>query len=156
MLKNQGRFQKTILSMHGKITFERTMLIGINKENTKKIEELTGEPSIFPLDQALGIDKVPFKMTPRMILAVTKEGVRAKSYREAAIMLEERFDNEFSADLVRNVTDHVGRIVWADDLKHAKEAEEWLSSHTMITGQRGILQEVAHKKVRISMECRIE
>ena len=129
ILKNQGRYKKTILTMHGAVTFERTMLIGIDKANTKKLEELTGESSIFPLDQALGIDKIPFKMTPRMVLTVAKEGVRAKSYREAAITLEERFDNEFSADLVRNVTDHVGRIVWADDLKQARDAEEWLSSH---------------------------
>ena len=37
MLKNQGRFKKKILTMHGAVKFERTMLIGIDKENTKKL-----------------------------------------------------------------------------------------------------------------------
>lgn len=129
MLKNQGRFKKKILTMHGAVTFERTMLIGIDKENTKKLEELTGESSIFPLDQSLGIDKIPFKMTPRMVLAVAREGVRAKSYREAAITLKDRFDCDFSADLVRNVTDHVGQIVWEDDLRQARAAEKWHSNN---------------------------
>lgn len=115
--------------MHGTVKYMRTMLTGIDRENTRKLRKLTGNSSIFPLDCFLGIDKIPFKMTPRMVLAVAREGVRAKSYREAAITLQERFDSKFSADLVRIVTDHVGEIVWEDDLRQAKEAEEWLSTH---------------------------
>mgnify|MGYP007101831820 CR=1 FL=1 len=52
----------------------RTMLTGIDRENTS-----------------------------RMVLTVAREGIRAKSYREAAITLQERFDSKFSADLVRIV-----------------------------------------------------
>ena len=128
MLKNQGRFAKTILTTHGKITFERTMLIGIDADVVSTLKEAVGESSIFPLDCALGIDRIPFKMTPRMALAVAREGVRAKSYREAAITLRERFNEDFSPDLVRNVTDHIGQIVWADDQRQAREAEEWLKT----------------------------
>lgn len=128
ILKNQGRFTKTILTMHGKITFSRTMLIGIDAETTAELKKVTGESSVFPLDCALGIDKIPFKMTPRMTLAVAREGVRAKSYKEAAITLKERFHEDFSPDLVRNVTDHIGEIVWEDDQSHAKQAEEWLKT----------------------------
>ena len=128
MLKNQGRYSKTILTMHGRITFERTMLIGIDKANTEALKKLTGESSLFPLDIALGINNVPFKMTPRMALSIAQEGVRAKSYREAATTLHNRFGEDFSSDYVRNVTDHVGTIVWEDDKKQAKEAEQWLQS----------------------------
>lgn len=128
MLKNQGRYTKTILTMHGRITFERTMLIGIDKENTEALKKLTGEASLFPLDIALGINKVPFKMTPRMALSIALEGVRAKSYREAAATLENRFGESFSPDYVRNVTDHVGTIVWEDDKKQAQDAEQWFKT----------------------------
>ena len=128
MLKNQGRFSKSILTTHGRITFERTMLIGVDKANTKALKKLTGESSLFPLDIALGINNVPFKMTPRMTLEVALEGVRAKSYREAAITLKNRFGEDFSPDHVRNVTDHVGTIVWEDDKKQAKNAEQWFQN----------------------------
>ena len=111
--------------MHGWITFGRTMLIGVDKENTKALKKLTGESSIFPLDIALGINNIPFKMTPRMVLTIAQEGVRAKSYREAAVTLKNRFDVDFSPDQVRNVTDHVGTIVWEDDKKQAEEAQKW-------------------------------
>ncbi len=126
ILKNQGRFAKTILTTHGKITFERTMLIGVNAQTTKLLKDMSGESSIFPLDCALGIDKIPFKMTPRMVLVVAREGIRAKSYKEAAVTLEERFLEPFSPDLVRSVTDYVGALVWADDQEQALKASEWL------------------------------
>ena len=125
MLKNQGRFPKKILSVHGWITYERTMLIGIDKTNTAALKKLTGESSVFPLDIALGVNKVPFKMTPRMALEIAREGVRAKSYREAAETLKTRFGEDFSPDHVRNVTDHVGAIVWEDDKKQAERAKQW-------------------------------
>lgn len=128
MLKNQGWFAKTIMTMHGKITFGRTMLIGIDADTTAALKKAIGESSIFPLDCALGIDKIPFKMTPRMALSVAREGVRAKSYKEAAITLKERFHEDFSPDLVRNVTDHIGEIVWKDDQRQAREAKEWLKT----------------------------
>ena len=103
------------------------MLVGKNAESKAKIKGITGESGIFPLDCALGISKIPFKMTPRMILTVAREGVRSKSYKEAAITLNDRFNVEFSPDLVRKVTDHVGKIVWDDDLKQARQAKEWLT-----------------------------
>ena len=96
ILKNQGRFPKKILSIHGWITYERTMLIGIDKTNTEALKKLTGESSVFPLDIALGVNKVPFKMTPRMALEIAREGVRAKSYREAAETLKTRFGEDFN------------------------------------------------------------
>ena len=65
-------------------------------------------------------------MTPRMVLIVAREGIRAKSYKEAAITLEERFLEPFSPDLVRSVTDYVGAIVWTDDQEQALKASEWL------------------------------
>ena len=128
ILKNQGRFSKQILTMHGRLPFERTMLIGVDNETTQTLKRLTGESSIFPLDCALGIDKVPFKMTPRVELTIAREGVRSRSYKEAAITLEDRFHESFSADFVRKVTDHVGAIVWADDQLQAKQAEKWLQN----------------------------
>lgn len=124
--------------MHGRITFERTMLVGENAESRAKIKELTGESCIFPLDCALGISKVPFKMTPRMILTVAREGVRGKSYKEAAITLNDRFNVEFKPDLVRRVTDHVGRIVWNDDLEQAKQAKEWLNNPKFDNNSRSL------------------
>ena len=49
MLKNQGRYSKSILTMHGRVTFERTMMIGIDKANTEALKKITGESSLFPL-----------------------------------------------------------------------------------------------------------
>lgn len=114
------------------------MLVGENAESRAKIKELTGESCIFPLDCALGISKVPFKMTPRMILTVAREGVRGKSYKEAAITLNDRFNVEFKPDLVRRVTDHVGRIVWNDDLEQAKQAKEWLNNPKFDNNSRSL------------------
>ena len=49
MLKNQGRFSKSILTTHGRITFERTMLIGVDKANTKALKK----PGLFMVSRMI-------------------------------------------------------------------------------------------------------
>ncbi|MDR2354277.1 MAG: hypothetical protein LBF22_14185 [Deltaproteobacteria bacterium] len=53
----------TLLTEHGQIYFQRTLLSPKTSEDAQRLMELEGSRGVYPLDIALGISKLPFKMT---------------------------------------------------------------------------------------------
>ena len=119
ILVNNVRSARTILTLYGPITYERTFLVASNKEQSQKLYDTEGIRGVFPKDWALGIDRLPFKATYKMMAAVCREGVRAKSYAEAVINISEKYHVKISAKQVEKITNYVGKVVWDDQRKKA-------------------------------------
>lgn len=122
-------------TLYGDIEFSRTQLVPADKDSLKKLITLTGNKSVYPLDCYLGIDNLPFKITTKMMTAITKEAVRAASYERAAEVIRQHYNVDISDDTVRNVTDFVGGIVFQDDKQRAQTA---LNNHSEKIDKRTI------------------
>ena len=124
MLVNKGNYQRTILTLSGELTYCRAMLVPKAKADMKKLFETYAVKSIFPLDCALGVDKVPFKMTYQLMSAIAKICVRSKSYAEASSVIEETFGFSVSSVQVEKVTDVVGALMYGIQCEKANAARE--------------------------------
>ena len=124
ILVNNVRSKRKILTLFGEVVYERTFLIASNAEQSKKLYETEAIRGVFPKDCALGIDKVPFKVTYRMMAAIAREGVRAKSYAEAANNITEKYHVKISTKQVENITNYVGAVVWKDQCNKAEASKK--------------------------------
>ena len=124
ILKNKGRYPKLITTLFGEIKYYRTQLVPKDKTELSKLESLTGQKSIYPLDCFLGVDNLPFKITVKMMVAIAKEAVRATSYERASESISRHYGLEIGDDTVRKVTDFVGDIVYLNDQERARQASE--------------------------------
>ena len=122
ILKTHGRLSTTILTTEGWITYSRNVLYPKTTADRKRLMELENHKSVVPLDMALGIDGLPFKVTPAMMLNLTKSAILYDSYEEVETHYKEDWNIEISDDLIREIVDYVGAIVWAEDCRQAKSA----------------------------------
>lgn len=121
---NKGRSSKDVLTLYGKITYERTMLVPVDKNSANALLKYNGTKSVCPVDDLLGISILPFKMTYRMMAAVAKEATYARSFSDAAERIQERFGEKISVSTIQNVTEFVGDWMFTDQYCQAIEAKE--------------------------------
>ena len=122
MLVNKGNYSRTMLTTSGEFSYSRAMLVPKTKEDADALQSLAGVKSVFPLDCALKVDKVPFKMTRQAMSLISKTAVRSKSYAEAAEILAEGERISISSVQVEKVTDYVGDLMFQKQLEEAREA----------------------------------
>lgn len=79
---------------------------------------------VVPLDMALGIDKLPFKITVQMMLDMARRAVNTRSYEELQKNYEKDFGIKISDDTIRFVVNELGRIVFEYDQEQRMNAEE--------------------------------
>lgn len=131
ILKIHKKVRKTILTTEGYLKFCRTVLKPIDKESKDKLLELYGCKSIIPLDILLKIDKLKFKITKRMMVEIAYWAVTLNSYDAASIYFKEKNKIDISSDIIRLVTNHIGKIVFDEDVRIAKEMKDILE-HRLI------------------------
>jgi hypothetical protein len=76
---------------------------------------------VSPLDEVLGIDRLPFKMTPQVTCEVARLSVINSSYENAQSALKSSLGFDINDDTMRKVTDFVGKIVYDNDLENARK-----------------------------------
>ena len=123
-LKNKGLYTRDILTLGGKITLQRTLLVPADPESANVLRKLENASGIYPLDQFLMINHAPFKTTYRMMAAIAKEGIRCTSYPRSTIEITEKYHVETSPAQVKRITDYVGRLAFWDDCNRATRAKE--------------------------------
>ena len=133
VLKNNANLTRKLTGTFGDIKYSRASLIPADKESAKILLETENRKSIFPLDCALGVDVLPFKITCQMMCAIAKEAVRARSYTDARVNIEEKYHVTMSSVQVEKVTDFIGALVYESQLKEAREAEAL--SHQKVDGR---------------------
>ena len=123
MLKNIGRAERTVICACGKVTFNRTVLIPADKKSAENLLRLHNCKSIAPLDCALGIDNLPFKITIRMMCKIAQEATRSKSYKNAQDRILSSYGIKLSVSTIESVTDYVGKIVYQEQQRLADVAK---------------------------------
>ena len=96
--------------MTGKITIYRTVLqivgdIDLEKHNLKS-------KLIVPLDEYLGIDKLPFKASLKMMMEIAFWGQNQPSFQKASEIIYRVHGIKISYVTVMNITKYVGKLVY--------------------------------------------
>ena len=115
------------------VRYSRAFMLPADKDRAANLSDTEGVKSIFPLYCALGVDALLFKITCKMMWAIAKEAVRARSYADASANIIEKYHVENRVFHVEKVTDYVGALGWEEQLSHAEEAER--QSHQKVDGR---------------------
>lgn len=83
---------------------------------------------MFPLDEMLGIDRLPFKISQRMMLEIAYWAVKFDSYQETEEYFQGKCRVRISDDTIRKVVNFVGRMIYEDDIRLANEDYEKLNT----------------------------
>ena len=98
--------------VNGGINYTRTLLTPVYVKDREVFFEKTGRNSIAPMDNYLGVDKLPFHMTYAMMAHCATEAVKAKSFVCASNTLRETGYKRISASMVDKVCETVGQAIW--------------------------------------------
>lgn len=121
-MKNNGLLKRSISGMFGKISYRRTELVPADQKSAETLFQLEGIKSIFPLDIALNYDKLPFKMSIRLMLSIAREAVRSRSYEDAKNNINEKYHISVSDYQVEKITDYIASLVLEEKRKIAETA----------------------------------
>ena len=124
MLVNKERVQRTLLTLHGTIVFSRTILSPGNKQSARTLMDEFGKKTVCPLDDALGISDIPFKITRKAMSLIAREAARARSYSDAADELAVKFGETISISTVERVTNYVGALMLQIQYEQADNARK--------------------------------
>ena len=124
MLVNKERVQRTLLTLYGTIRFSRTILSPGDKQSAKKLLDEFGKKTVCPVDDALGISHIPFKITRKAMSAIAKEATKARSYSDAALELKTKFGEPISISTVERVTNYVGSLMLQVQCKQMENAKK--------------------------------
>ena len=121
-MRPHKKAKRKILTINGPLEYQRKTLYPSTKKDGIKLKNLENKKVIYPIDLALGIDGMPFKMTPTLMLEVAYYGIMHDSYEEAQSFLEKRFGFSINDDSIREVVNTVGMCVFENDCKVAEES----------------------------------
>jgi len=139
ILKNDKKDVINIVTTKGKLTIRRTVLRPSDKPSLEKLLSDENIRCIVPLDIALGIDKLPFKMTKEMMCEVAFWAQNQCSFIAAAAILKKIHGIGFAAETVRQVADYVGKAVYEEDTRNAELQYSNLSTLECKMDKSGIL-----------------
>jgi hypothetical protein len=126
-VKNWRYYNNSIVSLVGRIHYERLALRGSTPEDINKLAAIGHTGYIYPLDEILGISNLPFHATVGAMIKISKEACLAGSYEEAQDRLKES-DININDDTIRAITNIVGDIVMNNETKAAKDAYSLFNS----------------------------
>ena len=124
--------------LNGKIEIYRTILqindiIDLDKYNLKS-------KLITPLDEYLGIDKLPFKVSLKMMIEIAFWGQNQASFQKASEIIYRVYGVKISYVTVMKITKYVGKLVY--DYNYNKAIEIWnnrINIDMTVTKKKGTL-----------------
>ncbi|MDR1081058.1 MAG: hypothetical protein LBQ79_08905 [Deltaproteobacteria bacterium] len=117
---------RTLITSVGPFEFTRLSMIRSRGQAERDRVHWRRWDMLFPLDEAMGISRLPFKMTCGAMLEISRRAALTLSYDSARdVVLEECFIKTTGVT-VRSITSRVGELVVAAELKRADEArKDW-------------------------------
>ncbi len=95
---------------------------------------------IVPIDEYLGINKLPFKVSIRAMIEVAFWGQNQPSFTRASEIIKRVHNIEISNNNVRKITEYIGKIVYEYNLDKAKNIwENRAKLNVKYTNKKGIL-----------------
>lgn len=113
------------------MTYFRTVYVPADKRSSELLLNKYGLKAIVPLDMALGIDRLPFKISPQMMLDIARRAVNASSYEELQETYALDWHIDISDDQIRRVTNYIGQMVYENDCVRrdiAMQHLQWLNT----------------------------
>ena len=118
---------------------KRTILKPKSPEGLEKLLSEENISCIIPLDIALGIDVLPFKMTREMMCEVAFWAQNQASYKATEDIIKKVYGVSIGAYTIRRVTDYVGKIIFEQDTKESNEFYEKMTTIEFTSDKKGIL-----------------
>lgn len=110
-----------IYTLHGPLRYSRTILIPADRGSGTALLETLCVKSVCPLDDALGISRLPFKMSPALMLRCAYWSQNQCSYQAAEDVMWDTYHIKINDDTIRYVTNHIGRLIFEEDCRRTKE-----------------------------------
>ncbi len=111
----------TLVLITGKVIIRRTVLQIMGDINFEQYK--LKSKSIIPLDEYLGINKLPFKISIRAMIEIAFWGQNQPSFQKAKEIIKRVNGIDLSYVTIMNVTEYVGKIVF--DYNYNKSLEIW-------------------------------
>jgi hypothetical protein len=121
-VRNGGKQVKTIQTIFGIITIIRSALKPEKRRCTNRWCKKARVKERIPLDEFLGLDDLPYKMTRLAMLKCARYG-QQMPYKTAEQFLQEDVGMQVSASTIEKVTDYIGEKVHEEDKARAEESE---------------------------------
>jgi hypothetical protein len=136
MVRNKGKQERRIQTLHGVLAVNRSVLKVEGGGNTGEKER---NAEIIPLDEYLRISEVPFKMSREMMAETAFCGQHESSFKSAEKMLRKCIPTEITDALIEEVPCYVGREVYEEDTRRAEPIEETLDRIPEKAEEEGIV-----------------
>ena len=94
---------RSILTTDGKITYSRYVLRPADSSSREKLLELDGANTVIPLDCALRVNRLPFKMTVSIMLEAAFYAAVLDSYQAAEDIIGKIYGTPVNDDTIRLV-----------------------------------------------------
>jgi hypothetical protein len=131
-LKNYRRLATSVMTLNGRMNYERMALVPSRLEDKQLLKQLGINSYVYPLDEALGLNRLPFNMTIAAMLEVARVSTKGKSYEDAEQELRKYTDIKINDDTMRKITNVIGTIIFFNDCKKAEEIWEKFNNGTLI------------------------
>ena len=116
-MRTHRRAERLIYTIHGPLHYDRAMLIPETPESKEALLKNAHAKSVFTLDDALGISRLPFKMTPALMLRCAYWAQNQCSYQTAENVIRDTYGMEINDDTIRHVTNCIGRVIFEEDCR---------------------------------------
>jgi hypothetical protein len=136
------RSGSSVMTLAGRVPYERMALVPSRPADKARLREIGTDGYVYPLDEALGLSDLPYKITVGAMLEIAKESARCDSYEEAERTLRDRTGLKVNDDTLREVTNTVGAIVFCNDAIVAESARKATDTGSLglgATGRQGAL-----------------
>lgn len=124
ILRTHKKMTRSILTTGGKISYSRYVLRPADPGSKKKLFEMDGVNTVIPLDCALHINGLPFKMTVSMMLEVAFYATVLDSYQAAEEIIGKIYGTPVNDDTIRLVANYIGKAVFEADCQAADKCME--------------------------------
>ena len=132
-----------VLTTSGWLTYFRYVMCPEDQASRDALEALN-QTGVYPMDEFLGLDNIPFRATSEMALKIARMSIMSESYDAVARQLEAEYGKKpfgngkggISADTVRNITNYVGELVLEAEDRLVKEKIEGYKPENIQIGHR--------------------
>jgi hypothetical protein len=122
--------------MFGQFTILRTALIPSTKNDKIKLANSVDKKMIFPLDEAFGIDKLPYKISVAAMLEIVHWVQAIHSYDQASKEIKRNTAINLNEDTIRSVANTIGALVFRRDIARTEESWTLFNSGRLIFPQK--------------------
>ena len=129
------------MTLHGKVHFSRYILLPKTPADRAALLA-ENKRMVVPLDEALGISGLPFKMTVNLMLEIAYWAQSQCSYESAEQAIYRALGLRVNDDTVRKVCNTIGKLVYDMDCAQAQQAAVLLETGKLqfpLRKKRGVL-----------------